>query len=97
MERRQTRGSLSLSGMRGLMTELFFYFFFVPLTIGHNPITASIGVFLYASLLGYGFREPIPDPVLPGFEPGTATMPSEHVGTALTGPQSFQRRVVMLV
>ena len=30
--------------------------------------------------------EPIPNPAFPGFEPGTATMPSEHVGTELTGP-----------
>ena len=28
--------------------------------------------------------EPIPNPAFPGFEPVTATMPSEHVGTELT-------------
>ena len=33
-------------------------------------------------------REPIgcPEPVVPGFEPGTTTMASKRVTTALTGP-----------
>ena len=33
--------------------------------------------------------EPIPNPAFPGFEPGAATMPSEHVGTELTGPPTY--------
>ena len=39
--------------------------------------------------------EPIPNPAFPGFEPGTSTMPSEHVGTELTGPLVSQIRVVL--
>ena len=31
-------------------------------------------------------REPIPEPVVPGFEPGTTTMASKRVATELTGP-----------
>ena len=52
----------------------------------HNPFTASVGFFMCLAVRLGNIWEPIPNPTFPGFEPGTATMPSEHVGTELTGP-----------
>ena len=39
--------------------------------------------------LGIIWEPDIPNRAFPGFEPGTATMPSEHVGTELTGPHWY--------
>ena len=60
----------------------------MPLTTDiHNPFTASVGFFMCLAVRLGIIWEPIPNPAFPGFEPGTSTMPSEHVGTELTGPQ----------
>ena len=60
--------------------------FFVPLTTDiHNPFTASVGFYMCIAVRLGIIWEPIPNPAFPGFEPGAATMPSEHVGTELTG------------
>ena len=65
-------------------------YLFVPLTTHiHNPFTASVGFFMWLAVRLGIIWEPIPNPAFPGIEPGTATMPSEHVGTELTGPPAF--------
>ena len=69
------------------MAPKIFIYLFVPLTTDiHNPFTASVGFFMCLAVRLGIIWEPIPNPAFPGFEPGTATMPSEHVDTELTGP-----------
>ena len=51
-----------------------------------TPLYSEYWLFLLAVVRLRMNREPIPEPVVPGFEPGTATMASKRVTTELTGP-----------
>ena len=56
----------------------------INLSLTLNALVSYEGFFMWLAVRLGIIWEPIPNPAFPGFEPGTATMPSEHVGTELT-------------
>ena len=74
----------------------FFISFFIDATHNrsvtqqlHNSPLQQVSAFLRAAVRLRMNREPIPELVVPGFEPGTAAMVSKRVIIELTGPQSL--------